>query len=74
MILRLIVSVNQEIELFNFDKTLMEKSIKKLENDRCKIDVVKIREIYNDAKKYHEELDKIFEDVVKFHNTMIEKS
>lgn len=64
--------INQEIEFVMFDKSLIEKSIKKIISEKNEIDTSKIKSIYQEVKKYNEELDKTFEDVLKFHNTMIE--
>ena len=49
-----------------------KESINKLKEDKLKVDTSKIKEIYDEANAKIENLEKNFEDVVKFHNQMIE--
>ena len=51
---------------------MINKSISELESEKFNIDVSKINEIYRQAKIYNSNLEKTFDDVVNFHNSMIE--
>lgn len=62
----------KELQLIDFDIELLQESIDKLKQEYSNVDINKIKEIYNQAKLYIQELEKKFEDVVEFHNTMIE--
>ena len=62
----------QELQLIDFDIELLTESIQKLKKEYSNIDTNQIREIYEQANLYIEKIEKKFEDVVKFHNTMIE--
>ncbi|MDG2575965.1 hypothetical protein P7L86_23775, partial [Vibrio parahaemolyticus] len=58
--------------LLEFDINIINKNIKDLNNEKSNINVNKIKSIYEEAKVYIGELDKTFDQVVKFHNIMIE--
>lgn len=64
--------INQEIEFVMFDKSLIEKSIKKIMSEKNDIDISRIKTLYSEAQKYNDKLDKTFQDVLRFHNSMIE--
>ena len=64
--------LNSDIELLKFKQKMINKSITELESEKFNIDVSKINEIYRQAKIYNSNLEKTFDDVVKFHNSMIE--
>lgn len=64
--------LNSEIDLLQFKSKMVKKSISELENDKFNIDTSKINEIYRQAKIYNYNLEKTFEDVVNFHNSMID--
>lgn len=64
--------LNSEIDLLQFKSNMVKKSISELQNDKFNIDIYKINEIYRQAKIYNDNLEKTFEDVVNFHNAMID--
>lgn len=64
--------LEEQIELLEFDINIINKNIKDLNNEKSNINVNKIKSIYEEAKLYIGELDKTFDQVVKFHNIMIE--
>lgn len=51
---------------------MANKTIAQLEGAKSKIDVTSIKEIYEKAKAFIPDLHKTFEDVLTFHNSMIE--
>lgn len=62
----------QKLQLIDFDIELLTESIDKLKKEYSNIDTSKIKTIYEQAQLYIETIEKKFEDIVKFHNTMIE--
>lgn len=64
--------VNSEIELLEFEKSMIEKSIKDLKKDKFNVDLGLIEEIYIRAKSFNKDLQKEFQDIVNFHNSMID--
>lgn len=67
-----IKNLEEQAQLLDFDINLINKNIKKLNNEKSNINVNQIRNIYNEAKAYINNISKTFNDVVKFHNTMIQ--
>ncbi|MBN1039056.1 DUF2326 domain-containing protein [Clostridium botulinum] len=64
--------LEEQIQLIEFDINIINKNILDLNNEKSNINVNRIRTIYEEAKLYIGELGKTFDEVVKFHNTMIE--
>ena len=60
------------MELLEFEIDNIEKSILKLSEEKRDIDFDTLSAIYDEAKSYIPELQKNFEDMVNFHNTMIQ--
>lgn len=65
-------SINSNIQLLRFEKQTIKKSIESIINSKSDIDLSVIKTLYKEAKNYNESLSKEFEDVVHFHNQMIE--
>jgi uncharacterized protein YydD (DUF2326 family) len=64
--------LEEQIQLLEFDVNLINKNIQKLKKEKSNIDVSQITNIYNESEAYIGELHKTFQDVVRFHNAMIE--
>lgn len=64
--------LEEKIELLEFDINIINKNINNLNNEKNNINVNRIKAIYEEAKSYNLELQKTFEQVVNFHNNMIE--
>ncbi len=64
--------LQEKMELLEFEIDNIEKSILKLSEEKRDIDFDTLSAIYNEAKSYIPELHKSFEDMVKFHNVMIQ--
>lgn len=62
----------EELQLLDFDLELLDNNINSLEKDKTNIDLNKIKKVYKDTKIYTDKIEKTFEDVVDFHNNMIE--
>lgn len=62
----------EKIQALEFDLDLLNKSIIKLKEDKLNVDTSKIKEIYDEANAKIDSLEKNFEDIVNFHNQMIE--
>jgi uncharacterized protein YydD (DUF2326 family) len=61
-----------EIELLEFERNTIKKSLTMINESKSNIDIEIIKQIYLDAKAFNEKLNKQFEDVLKFHNQMVE--
>lgn len=66
-----IASLSMEISKISIDVTFNQKSKAKLENELKTADTEYIKSIYNEANVYIPGLHKKFEDVIKFHNSII---
>ncbi len=64
--------IQEKMELLEFEIDNIEKSILKLSEEKRDIDFDTLSAIYDEAKSYIPELQKNFEDMVNFHNTMIQ--
>lgn len=64
--------LQEKMELLEFEIDNIEKSILKLSEEKRDIDFDTLSAIYDEAKSYIPELQKSFEDMVNFHNTMIQ--
>ncbi len=62
----------QQLQLLELDVDLLDNSIKELSEDKTNIDIEELKELYQETKMFSEDIHKKFEDVVKFHNSMIE--
>ena len=61
-----------DIETLDFEIELIKESVKKLENEKFRESISILENIYTEAKLYIKELQIKFEDLVAFHNSMIE--
>lgn len=66
-----IALLSLEISKINIDITFNQKSKAKLKNELKVADTEYIKSIYNEANVYIPALQKKFEDVIKFHNSII---
>lgn len=64
--------LQERMEITEFEINTIKKSIDKLAQEKKDIDLETLRLIYEEAKSYMPELQKQFEDVVHFHNAMIQ--
>lgn len=64
--------IEQKIEIIELDINCMNDTIAQLSEQKSNINVSQIKDIYMEAKVYINNLNKTFDDVVKFHNKMIE--
>lgn len=71
-ILTMIEKVQGEIQLLDFEIVTIEESIDKLSKSRSNIDMSTLEKIYKEAQGYIPGLQKEFQDVVSFHNSMIQ--
>lgn len=69
---RNIDELEKQVEMIEFEINIINKNINKLKEEKNDIKVSKIKTIYEEAKIYLEELEKTFDDVLHFHNNMIE--
>lgn len=67
-----IEKIENKIELLDLDINCIDESIKQLNKQKSNINVTEIKDLYLEAKAYVGDLDKTFEDVINFHNKMIE--
>lgn len=67
-----ISKLQEKSQLLDFEIKTIEDSLNKLENDKANIDISMLKKIYNEANRYIPKLQKTFEEVVKFHNIMIQ--
>lgn len=64
--------LQEKMQLTEFEISTIEDSIKQLSQEKSNIDLNILQKIYEEAKSYIPELQKKFEDVLKFHNAMIQ--
>lgn len=64
--------LQEKMQLLEFEIKTITSSIDSLSKDKEDIDISTLREIYLEANSYIPELHKNFEDVVDFHNKMIQ--
>ncbi|ASS96635.1 DUF2326 domain-containing protein [Peribacillus simplex] len=64
--------LNTEIDLLEFEKNSIHRSLVMIEESKSNIDIKIIGEIYEDAKVFSYKLNKKFNDVLNFHNQMVE--
>lgn len=64
--------LEEKAQAIQFDVDLINESILKLHQEKSSINIGVIGKIYSEAQRYIPDLQKTFEDAVKFHNTMIE--
>ena len=64
--------IKSEIDLVEFEKSTISQSLSMIEKSKSDIDVRIIKEIYSDAKVFNDNLNKKFEEVLNFHNRMVE--
>lgn len=71
----LLININNleaTIELLDFEIELIKENIKEMDSQIFKEDIFTLKQIYNEAKIFINKLDKNFEELVEFHNTMID--
>lgn len=71
-ITRQINSVNVKIIDIELNISNITKSTKRLLSERVKVDTGIVKNLYNEARIYNENLHKNFEDTIQFHNSMID--
>ncbi len=64
--------LQEKMELLEFEIDNIEKSISNLSKDKREIDFNTLQALYMEAKSYLPELHKKFEELVDFHNSMIQ--
>ena len=64
--------INEQIELLEFEVSIIEDSIKKLSKSKNNIDLEMLKKIYLEAESYIPDMQKKFEEVLSFHNSMID--
>ena len=64
--------LHEKMELLEFEINNIKKSISSLSKEKKKIDFNTLQALYMEAKSYLPELQKKFEDLVDFHNCMIQ--
>ena len=64
--------LQKKTRVLAFEVATMEESVEKLEKEKNNIDMSVLEVIYAEAKNYIPELQKSFQDVVEFHNVMIQ--
>ena len=62
----------EELQLLEFGLELLNNNIDNLKKDKTNMDLNKIKKIYKETQIYIDKIEKNFEDVVEFHNNMIE--
>lgn len=62
----------EKLQLLEFDLELLNNNIDNLKKDKTNMDLNKIKKIYKETQIYIDKIEKNFEDVVEFHNNMIE--
>ncbi|GEM_PF-372028 len=71
----LIANINnleEQSQLLEYEIRLINNNVEKLNNEKSNVNISQIKNIYNESKAYIDNIDKTFEDVVIFHNTMIQ--
>lgn len=72
---KLTVRINdlqENMQFLEFEIDSIEGSIAKLSKEKKNVDFITLRAIYEEAKSYIPDLQKRFEDMVTFHNSMIQ--
>ncbi|GFR38220.1 hypothetical protein PRECH8_15160 [Insulibacter thermoxylanivorax] len=64
--------LEEKLQLLEFEISYFNKSISKLENEKSNIDLRQLQHLYSEAKAYVNDIDKTFDALVNFHNTMIQ--
>lgn len=65
-------NLQEDMELVEFEIANIKNSILNLSNEKSEIDIHILQSIYQEAKSYIPELQKSFEDMINFHNAMIQ--
>lgn len=65
-------SLLSEIKLLEFERNTIKKSLTMINESKSNIDTNIIKQVYLDAKAFNEKLNKQFEDVLNFHNQMVD--
>lgn len=65
--------LSSKISKINIKKELILEAKKELQENKSNIDLEQLRTIYSQAKSYIKDIQKTFEDMVKFHNNMVEE-
>lgn len=71
-IINSINEVEAEMQMLQFEIKQITVNIEKLENEKSNINHSQISYIYNEAKAYIGTVNKTFEDLLLFHNKMIQ--
>ncbi|EJQ11758.1 hypothetical protein IE3_03219 [Bacillus cereus BAG3X2-1] len=64
--------LNSELELLEFEKSTITQSLAMIQESKSNIDIEVIKQIYLDANAFNNNLNKKFEEVLNFHNKMVE--
>lgn len=64
-------SIFTEIESVKFDISMMNKSIDMIKNDKFNVSIKDLKLLYREVSEKISSINKQFEDLVKFHNNMI---
>ena len=67
-----ISDLESKIQFLDFEISTIGDSLKKLSDEKSNIDISLLGEIYKEAKHYLPELNRQFDEVVSFHNQMIQ--
>lgn len=67
-----IQDLQEKMQLAEFEISTIKDSIRQLSKEKSNIDLNILKEIYTEAKSYIPGLQKKFEDVLNFHNAMIQ--
>ncbi|MHB1546190.1 MAG: DUF2326 domain-containing protein, partial [bacterium] len=65
--------ISSEISNLDIRMNLIKEANEELLSSKTNIDVEELRQIYNQAVNFIDKIQKTFEDLVKYHNTMIEE-
>jgi len=64
--------LEEKSQLIDFEITSIKKSISKLEREKSNVDLKQLKYLYNEAKEYIGEISKTYDNLVSFHNAMIQ--
>lgn len=64
--------LENECQVLDFDIKTINDSLKKLDSEKSNVNLNLLQDIYNEAKRYIPELQKKFEEMVTYHNDMIQ--
>lgn len=67
-----LADVEERMQLLKFDIETINESIQRLSDDQSNVDLSILKEIYDESQIYLPQLNKKFEDVLNFHNQMIQ--